>query len=221
MKLSDIILKNRVIKTTEHEIVKINIGCGLTSSPEYYSLDGSLFILLSSKITFFNKIIYKLSGGLSKFYTFDFFDNFVKTHKVYYCNFNNKRLPFKDNSVDIIYSSHFLEHVNGRTGFEILKECHRILKDNGKFRISLPCMDKAMIHYNNKSWKKLNNFFYAANDDSFHSHRYAYNAESLTEILYSIGFKNIIKSYFKAEDFEDAFKLDSREDESFYLTITK
>lgn len=36
--------------------------------------------------------------------------------------------PFEDNSVDEIYSSHFLEHFDGDTFIKIMEECYRILK---------------------------------------------------------------------------------------------
>lgn len=36
--------------------------------------------------------------------------------------------PFEDNSVDEIYSSHFMEHFDGDTFIKIMNECYRILK---------------------------------------------------------------------------------------------
>ena len=42
----------------------------------------------------------------------------------------NNGLPFDDNSIDEIYSFHFLEHVNDLEF--VLKEIHRVLKPNGK-----------------------------------------------------------------------------------------
>lgn len=42
----------------------------------------------------------------------------------------NSGLPFENNSIDEIYSFHFLEHVNNLEF--VLKEIHRVLKTNGK-----------------------------------------------------------------------------------------
>ncbi|EHP29017.1 hypothetical protein SMGD1_0490 [Sulfurimonas gotlandica GD1] len=42
----------------------------------------------------------------------------------------NNGLPFDDNSIDEIYSFHFLEHVSDLEF--VLKEIHRVLKPNGK-----------------------------------------------------------------------------------------
>ena len=85
------------------------------------------------------------------------------------------------------------------------------MKHGGSVRIVLPCMDKAMLNYKNKKFEKFNNFFYATNDDSFHSHRYAYNFDFLSQILKDIGFDDILKSEFLSKDFKDAKFLDNRE----------
>ena len=37
-------------------------------------------------------------------------------------------LPFPDSSIDIIYSSHLLEHFIYKEILSLLKECHRVLK---------------------------------------------------------------------------------------------
>ncbi len=40
---------------------------------------------------------------------------------------------FKDNSIDEIYASHVLEHVEQKKIEETLKGIHRVLNENGKF----------------------------------------------------------------------------------------
>ncbi len=47
-------------------------------------------------------------------------------------------LPLSDNSVDMIYSSHVLEHFEYKTGLQLLKDCYRVLRRGGVFRIALP-----------------------------------------------------------------------------------
>ena len=42
--------------------------------------------------------------------------------------------PFADNSIDVIYTSHFIEHLDGRTRAKFMEECYRILKTDGKMR---------------------------------------------------------------------------------------
>ena len=47
-------------------------------------------------------------------------------------------LTFKDNTFDIIYASHLLEHYSKKLVPEVLKEWVRILKKDGKLRIAVP-----------------------------------------------------------------------------------
>jgi predicted SAM-dependent methyltransferase len=70
---------------------------------------------------------------VSSFYSGVDFRNFY-----YQCG---DRLEFEDNTFDFIYSEHFFEHLFLEEAFELLKECHRILKPNGIIRIVVPDAD--------------------------------------------------------------------------------
>jgi SAM-dependent methyltransferase len=50
-------------------------------------------------------------------------------------------LPFKDNSVDFIYSAHSLEHLTIRDGKKALKAWYKALKPNGRLIIELPDLE--------------------------------------------------------------------------------
>lgn len=49
-----------------------------------------------------------------------------------------KPLPFADRSVDMVYHSHLLEHLNSGEGRKLLQECHRILRPAGIVRVVVP-----------------------------------------------------------------------------------
>ncbi len=57
------------------------------------------------------------------------------------------KLPFLDNDCDVVYSSHFLEHIPKSTVPMFLKECHRILKSGGKIRLVLPDLENICQEY--------------------------------------------------------------------------
>jgi len=61
----------------------------------------------------------------------------------------NLPLPFKNNCVIAIFTSHCLEHLPDENVIFLLNECYRILKPKGILRISVPDMDKAFTAYNN------------------------------------------------------------------------
>merc|ERR1712153_33311 len=48
---------------------------------------------------------------------------------------------FEDNSIDEIYASHVVEHVNQKNIKKTLSGIYRVLNTNGKFYISVPDMD--------------------------------------------------------------------------------
>ncbi len=58
-----------------------------------------------------------------------------------------KGLPFKNNSFDIVYSSHFFEHLSLHNAKYILKEIHRILKQDGIIRIVVPDLENICREY--------------------------------------------------------------------------
>jgi len=47
-------------------------------------------------------------------------------------------LPFPDNSIDAIYSSHVLEHFSYLELMRLLKDCLRVLKSGGMFSACVP-----------------------------------------------------------------------------------
>jgi predicted SAM-dependent methyltransferase len=49
-----------------------------------------------------------------------------------------KPLPHPDNSVDLIFSEHFIEHITREQAVGLLKESYRVLKPGGKIRITTP-----------------------------------------------------------------------------------
>src|SRR5574343_340706 len=80
----------------------------------------------------------------------DFNVNLVKVNK----------LPISDNSYDLVYTSHCLEHIGNNAVEMVINEVKRILKPGGIFRITVPDADKAYKAYKNKDlsfFEQLNN----------------------------------------------------------------
>jgi predicted SAM-dependent methyltransferase len=48
--------------------------------------------------------------------------------------------PFDDEQLDYIFSEHMIEHISYAQGLQMLSECHRVLKKNGRIRISTPSL---------------------------------------------------------------------------------
>ncbi|MBU1632427.1 MAG: methyltransferase domain-containing protein [Nanoarchaeota archaeon] len=110
----------------------------------------------------FSKVYINLGGGRfirrhwkvldykSKHYNYN--NNYIDVSFDFNTLKNNNTLPFENNSVDLFYSSHVIEHLEDETVKRILKECYRTLKYGGGIRITCPDMDKAYEAYKNNNW---------------------------------------------------------------------
>jgi len=109
-----------------------------------------------------------------------------------------KGIPKPDNSVDILYFSHFLEHLDRVQGQTFLKECFRVLKPNGMLRVAVPdpkILCEAYLKHTIMDYKFVNVGVEKAPDEAealFHlliaGHKTIYDFESLKKILESVGF---------------------------------
>ena len=57
------------------------------------------------------------------------------------------RLPFKDDSMDVVYSSQFIEHILRHMLPLFFQECWRILKQGGRVRFVLPDLENLCREY--------------------------------------------------------------------------
>jgi SAM-dependent methyltransferase len=204
------------------------------------NLDFSYNIWLS-KHSSLKKFLFKI-GLLDEFQLKTQWPAFIKRWDV------RKSLPFSDNSVDFVYCSHFIEHVEREEAIEILKECHRILKLGGIIRLVVPDLRLIVERYLAKDYE----FFEAQEPqllaDSFISflrlvepkrrgisvrlkaffdrkvapfHRWMYDFGSLSLILESCGFEEIERKNFREGQVPDIQLLDSKPKESLFLEAKK
>lgn len=65
-------------------------------------------------------------------------------------------LPFADNSVEAIYSSHALEHIDKKLVKETLREWYRVLNENGYLELIVPdlrwCVKMWLDHLTDDWW---------------------------------------------------------------------
>jgi SAM-dependent methyltransferase len=79
----------------------------------------------------------------------------------YAIDLRNSLLPFEDNHLDAIHSSHIIEHISAESGLQLFKEIYRCLKPQGVCRFSTPDMDLLISRYKQKDWR----FFLEADGD--------------------------------------------------------
>ena len=97
-----------------------------------------------------------------------------------------------DESCDIIYASHVLEHV-GRHEFEsVLKTWNKKLKMSGILRLAVPDFEKAIIWYQKtKQILDIVGLVSGGQKTKFDYHKMVFDKKILTEVLEKCGFGNI------------------------------
>ena len=133
-------------------------------------------------------------------------------------------IPFPDESVSKIYSSHFFEHLTYKESQIFLDDCLRVLKSGGVFSICVPNARLYIDAYlNNKKlgddhWgyipainntTKIDYVNYMAYMDGHH--KYMFDKDNLVHILNSKCFKNV-----RLREFDPSLDMQERDFESIY-----
>jgi predicted SAM-dependent methyltransferase len=150
-----------------------------------------------------------------------------------------RRLPFPDDSVDKIYSSHFLEHLTFAQGQQHLRECHRVLVPGGTLSVCVPSARPYLEAYcsgsplDYKTWIQYEPAWndttpidvvnYVAYMDEVDfivlkhaAHQYMFDEENLLEVLEKAGFENV-----RTREFDPALDFEWRDYESIYALAEK
>ena len=123
--------------------LRINIGCGQTPTRGWRNFDNSLSLRLS-KIPLLPDFLLKLK--LLEIPQYQFI-RFARENSIEYGD-AAKGLHVQDESVDVLYSSHMLEHLDRNEADKFLKEAFRVLLPGGIIRIAIPDIKKIVDQYN-------------------------------------------------------------------------
>jgi predicted SAM-dependent methyltransferase len=140
-------------------------------------------------------------------------------------------IPFPNDSVKYIYSSHVLEHFSYPSPMlDLLNECYRILEVDGTFSIAVPnarifleayldsdafdkdkyCSWDVGLRYRN-SIDFVNFIAYMGGE-----HKHLFDVDNLVSVLEDAGFCSV-----RTRDFDPAIDLEERKHESIYALATK
>jgi predicted SAM-dependent methyltransferase len=107
----------------------INIGSGISGAPGWYNVDNSPTIVLS-RIPLVRRML-RLPAWPRDVHRLDV----------------RKGLPFANESVSYIYSSHTFEHFRWSESLNVAEECFRVLKSGGALRIVVPDLGRIVREY--------------------------------------------------------------------------
>ena len=117
---------------------------------------------------------------------------------------------FDNDSIEEIYASHVVEHVDQKNIKKTLNGIYRILKEGGKFYISVPDLDVlCKIFINDKAPPKVKfhvmRMMFGSQTDEYDYHYFGWNFLFMKDFLIESGFKKVerVKSFSIFNDTSD------------------
>lgn len=197
----------------------LNIGCGIDNPINWLGIDGGIAHVINKFPSLIKKIIFRLMNMSDLYSVQQFFEKMNGIEIIHWDVTNG--LPFPENSIPAIYSSHFLEHLTKEGGEQFINECFRILVNGGIIRIVVPALEKerneiknALTYYEKGNTQLIQK--YVTSDkygfiNKYSIHRHMYNYESLSNLLMRSGFKDILECKFKIGKIINVELLDTRD----------
>ncbi|NIM17558.1 MAG: methyltransferase domain-containing protein [Candidatus Aminicenantes bacterium] len=221
-------LKKKRIYSFEPGFKGLNLGCGFENIPGWIGIEGGVAYVITRKLPKpLVKLIYK-KFNMSVKYSFAEYYSKLKSMKIIHHNLLYG-IPFADDSVPNIFSSHFVEHLSKEEGEFLLRESYRVLCSQGIIRICIPSLDEvvremkeAIVDYDSGGIEKIQKFvtagfgatgragYMASFQHYFHHHRRMYNFRELRAVLGKVGFKEIKEREYKKGNIPDVELLDTR-----------
>jgi SAM-dependent methyltransferase len=201
-------------------VTKVNLGSALLVADGWINLDASINALAGGAPPSVLRLLYRWTGS-REIFTRNEYVRILRGHRFVHHDFRFG-LPFDDNVVDYVYSSHLLEHLHRDDAVSLLRDVHRILKPGGVVRICVPDLAHALGLYNaGKKEASLEYFFSPTRAGTLNRHQYMYDAELLAAALRSGGFADIERRAFREGDIPDLPELDNRPEETLYMEARK
>lgn len=126
----------------KNRLIRVNIGCGMSPTPGWLNFDNSPSVRLA-KYPLLIKILCALN--ILRSTQLDFI-HFCQDSQITWADVT-KHIPLSNHSVEVIYSSHMLEHLDRNEVLLFLKEAKRILIKGGILRLAIPDLNKLITSY--------------------------------------------------------------------------
>lgn len=199
---------------SNNRYLRLNLGCGLLTHPNWVNVDGSWNARLAK-----HRILRRVLSSLGILpaekaqvpWSSDIFIHDIR-----------KPLPFPDFSAEAVYASHVLEHLYREQGQQLIRESFRVLAPGGVVRIVVPDLsnivreylgerpfgelsasenalapgdllnERLLMRWPSPSKRNVVMRVYEAWQD-FHSHKWMYDERSLSNLLRSAGFVDVVR----------------------------
>ncbi len=115
------------------------------------------------------------------------------------------RLPFEDNTAELIYASHLIAYFDQHEIKEVLKEWYRVLKPGGTIRLATPDLNALLVVY--AETEELNHIigpifgrWNPSGKDNTIYHKMVYDYKTLYNVLVEAGFHSVEKYDWKSTE---------------------
>lgn len=212
--------------------MRINIGCGMTPTAGWQNFDNSFSLKLSKYPTIANLLS---KAKLINRPEIDYI-RFCQKNSIKWAD-ATQNIPLPDESVELVYSSHMIEHLDRDEASRFLNEAKRILKSGGIIRLAVPDIKKKVEAYlfNNDADAFIESTYMCiprprsaaqklrmALVGSRH-HLWMYDGKSLSGLLQRHGFAQVTILAAGETTIPDPAPLDlrEREEESLYVEAVR
>lgn len=136
-------------------------------------------------------------------------------------------LPFPDNSFDLVYASHILEHFHRDQTVDVLKMWSRVLAPGGTMRIAVPDFQKCVWWYINRNdiWS-IQGLVCGGHKFSTHdAHKALFDHKKLKECMESAGFVDVREydwrktEHAQYDDFSQAYLPHMDKEEGLLMSL--
>lgn len=204
-------------QTIQDGRVCVNLGCGLSVAPGWINVDASLNALFSGAPVWLLKLLYKATGA-NRYYSEESYCRLLSQNQFVFHDLG-RSFPFADETIDVCYSSHFLEHLYKGETRRLLTNVRRALRPGGLVRIAVPDLEFAVnLYRDGKKEKMLDDYFFVEDlASNLARHKYMYDFEMMSGILSALGFADIKRCDFRKGDAPDIELLDNRPEETLFI----
>lgn len=132
-----------------------------------------------------------------------------------------KPLPYADNTVSAIFSSHVFEHLFMDEVEKLISECYRVLRPGGVCRVVVPDLEKIISLYNPEDPRRFITDIYevATRGAVKNSHHCAFTGAFLSHLFTQAGFFKCSVLSYRVGSCPDIELLDNRPESLFFEAI--
>lgn len=123
------------------KIELLNLGCGTKTSdlPGVVNIDWSVYLRI--RRNWLLRALAPIAIRGERWERFNKLPDNIRVHNL------AKGIPFQNGSVDVVYHSHLLEHLDRHVAHHFVTEAKRVLRPNGVVRIVVPDFEVLCRHY--------------------------------------------------------------------------